>query len=160
MTNITPRERLFRKTTFDPSTGCIIWTGTITPKGYGTIWFNKTTMLVHRASWIIANGAIPLGDGPHGTCVCHRCDTPLCVNPDHLFLGSNRDNVADRSAKGRSRGGELSGERHPSARLSTAEIVEIRAARGLEPLTETARRFQTTKSWVCTIQKGRGRRAG
>jgi HNH endonuclease len=160
MTNISARERLFRKTEADPETGCILWRGRVTPKGYGTFWFNGTNALVHRASWEIANGPIPAGTGHHGTCVCHRCDTPLCVNPNHLFLGSNRDNVDDRHAKGRSRGGSLAGERHPFAKLTAAQVADIRAAKGREPLTATARRLNISKSWACMIQKERGRRAG
>lgn len=75
-------------------------------KGYGKFWLGKrASVSAHRVAWQIANGPIPdEGPGHHGWCVCHRCDNPLCVNPDHLFLGSNLDNQRDKAAKGRARG--------------------------------------------------------
>ena len=77
---------------------CIEWTGTRTRKGYGVIRFSpsgeKTT--AHRVAWVIRNGHIP-----PGLMVLHRCDNPRCVNADHLFLGSAKDNTADMVSKRR-----------------------------------------------------------
>lgn len=74
----------------------------------------------HRVSWELHRGPIP-----PGLFVLHKCDTPPCVNPDHLFLGTQQDNLADMRAKGRSRRGEVpQGEEHPDAKL-TAEDVRI-----------------------------------
>lgn len=64
-------------------------------------WGTKVVK-AYRISWELANGAIPAGAGYHGTCVCHRCDNPRCVNPGHLFLGTHRQNMDDMLAKGRS----------------------------------------------------------
>jgi hypothetical protein len=76
--------------------GCHIWTGSKNNKGYGTISFNKKSFIASRSSYVIYNGAIP-----HGMHICHRCDNPPCVNPAHLFLGSQSDNMKDAVAKNR-----------------------------------------------------------
>ena len=77
---------------------CWLWTGTATRriKGYGQFERKGKRMLAHRAAYEFAHGAIP-GDFE----VCHRCDVSLCVNPDHLFLGSHKDNMRDAATKGR-----------------------------------------------------------
>lgn len=68
---------------------CWLWTGAMT-KGYGMLRINRTSMYAHRASWIAFRGNIP--EGMH---VLHKCDTPLCVNPDHLEIGSHAKNMKD-----------------------------------------------------------------
>jgi hypothetical protein len=82
---------------------CWPWTATVRSDGYGMIDVGGKMVGAHRVSWEIANGPIPVGGDYHGTCVLHRCDNPLCVNPSHLFLGTNDDNTKDRDAKGRAR---------------------------------------------------------
>jgi hypothetical protein len=82
----------------EPNSGCWLWMGAVVPDGYGSFGIStKQTMKAHRVSWLLYRGAIP----PQ-THVLHHCDTRCCVNPDHLFLGDNAANVADRVAKGRS----------------------------------------------------------
>lgn len=75
---------------------CIEWTGTRNAKGYGRRRFRGRTWMAHRVTWLQAHGEIP--DGMY---VLHHCDNPGCVNIDHLFLGTNLDNVHDRDGKGR-----------------------------------------------------------
>lgn len=107
-------------------TGCWLWTDAPNSTGYGRLLVNGAVIGAHRISYELHNGPIPAG-----LCVCHRCDTPPCVNPAHLFLGTAKDNSDDKYAKGRNRVGIPNpprGEAQGSARL-TAEIVsELRLA--------------------------------
>jgi hypothetical protein len=75
---------------------CWLWTGAYQKPGYGKIGDGSHSKYAHRVSWELQAGAIP-----HGLQVLHRCDNPQCVRPDHLFLGTQADNVADMYAKGR-----------------------------------------------------------
>lgn len=83
---------------------CWLWTGSTQSSGYGQLHQgdgeNRRAFLAHRLSYEHFVGPIPADK-----CVLHRCDTPRCVRPDHLFLGTRRDNVADMNKKGRRRGG-------------------------------------------------------
>jgi hypothetical protein len=106
---------------FDKGTGCWLWKGSKTDQGYGHFFnsrFSKPhSMKAHRQSWLLYKGPIP-----DGLLVLHKCDTPSCVNPDHLFLGTNDDNIDDRNAKERqSRGG-----RHTPAKLTEYLVRKIR----------------------------------
>jgi hypothetical protein len=113
-------ERIERSSIPVPMAGCVIWTGNVSDKGYGLIGIGaRDTALVHRVAWEIANGPIP-----EGMCVCHRCDVPLCVNPNHLFLGSQQDNMTDKMLKGRHV--TQQGEEHPSAKLTEEKVRSIR----------------------------------
>jgi hypothetical protein len=89
----------------EPNSGCWIWERSLQPTGYGQINFNGGMVTAHRVSWVLHRGPIP--PGMH---VCHRCDTRPCVNPDHLFLGTNLANIADRMRKGRRSGPKPKGE--------------------------------------------------
>lgn len=98
---------------------CWEWSGARDANGYGRLQVGRTSGLAHRVSWELAHGAIPTGQH-----VLHRCDNRRCVRPDHLFIGVNADNVADRVAKGRSRG--PAGTRNAKAKLTEDDVAAIR----------------------------------
>lgn len=114
------QERLLRLSKVNPETGCIEWTGTTHREtGYGSTRINGKSTGTHRAAWIAANGQIP--DGLH---VLHKCDVRHCINPDHLFLGTNDDNVADMVAKGRNV--IVRGEQKGNSKLNDELVRRIR----------------------------------
>ena len=88
----------------DKRQDCWLWLGSVNNYGYGTLGHNKKVILAHRYAWEITNGAIP-----DGLLVCHSCDNPPCVNPDHLFLGTHTDNLNDCISKGRFTAGKAAG---------------------------------------------------
>lgn len=80
----------------DPETGCWLWTGSRVNDNYGCANIDYKQLLAHRLSYELHHGPIPDGQK-----VCHSCDTPLCVNPSHLFLGTQKENLEDMTQKGR-----------------------------------------------------------
>ncbi len=94
-------ERFEQKYIPVTETGCWLWIASYSTKGYGRIGFLGRSEKAHRISWMIAYGPVP--EDKH---VLHKCDTRCCVNPDHLFLGTNLDNIKDRDSKGRTARGE------------------------------------------------------
>lgn len=105
-----------------PADGCWNWTHA-SVKGRGRLMVNKRPIPAPRVSYLLYCGDIP--DGLH---VLHRCDNPACVRPDHLWIGTNRDNTADKVAKGRQRNGASPGERNSHAKLSAADVLSIRSS--------------------------------
>lgn len=92
------RARFFALTSAEPNTGCLLWTGAAWPTGYGKFSIRGRLCRAHRVSWEIAHGPIP-----DGLLVRHDCDTPSCVNPDHLRLGTDAENSRDKVSRGRNR---------------------------------------------------------
>ena len=114
---------------------CWLWTGARDRKGYGKFSMGSqykpdgsrrnSMVSAHRFSYELAYGPIPPHDSFHGLCVLHSCDNPSCVNPAHLSLGTNKDNVHDMDRKGRRRNGQLCGQDHHGAVLTEENVREI-----------------------------------
>ena len=89
------QARLKSRIIISPS-GCWLWQGAISSSGYGEISYEGTPSLTHRVSWLVFNGAIP-----DGRIICHTCDIRSCINPEHLFAGTYKENQQDSIRKGR-----------------------------------------------------------
>jgi hypothetical protein len=125
---------------------CWIWNGKCDKDGYGRFYGDRDRRNIHRANrwaWIFAYGAIP-----DGLSVCHRCDNPPCVNPEHLFLGTTYENMQDRNAKNR----QARGHRNGLSKLTPEMVLEIRNRFLLgETETKLGRVFGVSQSAISTI---------
>ncbi len=133
------------KPLFIETSGCWFWQGTLNRNGYGVLCHS----LAHRLSWIFKNGPIP--DGMN---VLHKCDMPPCVNPQHLFLGTQIDNLADMRNKGRGAiPSPMVGESNPNALLTDQKVRRIRRlySTGRYSQREVALIIETTRASVCDV---------
>lgn len=129
---------------------CWLWTAACNSHGYGQLGIAGMGMQsAHRLSYQLCVGEIPHTESAHGTCVLHKCDNPLCVNPAHLRLGSNRENIQDAAAKQRMRKGDthpariysghiLRGERAVGSIVTTAQVKELRMMHAAKRHTQKA----------------------
>lgn len=122
--------------------GCWIWNGARTGSGYPQMTIGGKAQTVHRLQYRQARGPIPAGH-----VVCHSCDNKLCVNPDHLFCGTQKSNMQDMKAKGR----HLYGERSPRAKLSESQVRAILA--DPRKLREISQQYNITMAAVSAIRK-------
>lgn len=102
---------------------CWPWHGARNVGGYGAANRHAINVPAHRMSYEINIG--PIADGMK---ICHTCDNPPCVNPEHLFTGTQQDNLRDMERKGRRSGGALRGEHNPASKLTEESVRDIRAA--------------------------------
>ena len=123
--------------------GCWEWQGQRSRWGYGYFVFKGRRRHAHRISWELANG-----DPPGNLFVCHTCDNPPCVRPDHLFLGTALDNNRDRAAKGRTALNPFPGEDNGRAVLTEVDVREARArhARTGESFATIAREYRVSEA--------------
>jgi len=101
--------------------GCWEWAKCRDQNGYGRIQHDGRSQVAHRIAWELWVGPIP-----EGKCILHKCDNPSCINPDHLFVGTQLDNIADMNAKGRHGKFVHESESSPGAKLKWPEVREIR----------------------------------
>lgn len=122
--------------------GCWEWTAGKFRGGYGALSVAGKAQKTHRISYVLHRGEIP-----SGKYVCHGCDNPACCNPDHLFLGTQVNNMADMRAKARQASGSANGR----AKLTEADVVAIRASEGLSQ-NRLAARYGVTRQLISLIQ--------
>jgi hypothetical protein len=136
-------EKFMKRVSPEPNSGCWLWLGPVfqvrnRTKGYGR--YGKNGRLAHRVSWELFNN-LPI---PSGKMVCHTCDNVICVNPDHLFLGTAQSNSDDKVSKGRQARGFL--------KLRKEQAMTIKASP--ESPSELAARFGISRALVYAIRKG------
>lgn len=118
---LTDLERFWEKVEIVGVDDCWEWQGHKNPRGYGHFSIKHQMVKAHRYSWTIQNGEIPAG-----MVICHRCDNPPCVNPNHLFMATQEDNVHDMENKGRRVTVVKHGEESTNAKLNKALVIEMR----------------------------------
>ena len=123
--------------------GCWNWVKGKFSTGYGQMKIKGNPTYTHRLSWELHRGPIP-----EGMCVCHHCDNPACVNPDHLFIGTDLDNMRDRNRKGRAN--MAYGETAGMSKLTDTDVIAIRQS-SLNN-TETAKIFNVDPSNISRIR--------
>lgn len=128
---------------------CWLWTGAKRNFGYGAYSFFGKSERAHRVMWFVHHGAIP-----EGKVVRHKCDNPSCVNPDHLVLGTQADNGADRVERNRQY--RPTGDKHHRRKLSSVDVraIKERMSRNESPA-GIAREYKVHKNTVYAIKYGR-----
>ncbi len=141
MAKQTDHQRFWKKvdTKTDPA-GCWVWTGGKS-NGYGIFCHGASKQLAHRFVLGLKDGA---------QVVLHSCDNPACVNPAHLVVGTQADNMRDMVSKGRHGAGGAHGERHPAAKFSAEDVVEIRGSDASH--SDMARRFNVTPQAILYVR--------
>lgn len=129
---------------------CWLWTAAKINGGYGSIGYGDKMVLAHRLSWELHNGPTH-----EELCVLHKCDAPACVNPDHLFLGTHADNMTDMTKKGRRVSTPRSGESNGRAKLTVAQVRDIRAREG-QSQRALAKEFGLGQTQISHILSGKG----
>lgn len=127
--------------------GCVEWAGHRDTLGYGRIYVGGKQRLAHRIAYGFFIGPIP-----PGMLVLHRCDNPPCVNPQHLFLGTDADNAADRSVKGRSCVGASMRNSKRNLKLTESAVIDI--VRSSRSHRECAERFGVSMSTIQAVRRG------
>ena len=144
------KQYILDRVSVNSDTSCWEWKPSIPRKDYGRVIVKGKGTTAHRLAYELWSGETP----PRHLCVCHKCDNPPCVNPEHLFLGTNKDNARDAAAKGRSffyKGHQKS--RGKRKRVLTDEDVRL-IYLSREPLDVLAKRHGVSGSCVSRIRRG------
>lgn len=134
---------------------CWLWmrrTDDIT--GYGRVNINGHNYNAHRIAWMITFGEIPDNNSYHGICVLHKCDNRKCVNPNHLFLGTQKDNMRDAKQKHRL-SGKLVGEKNGRSKLTWNDVAKIKSLIGTFTYKEIAKQFKVAITQIHYIKYGK-----
>jgi DNA-binding XRE family transcriptional regulator len=143
-----PKNRIENKVELVTESGCWIWMGTTTSRGYGQLIDDNKKYYAHRASYEAFIGEIP-----KGMYVCHRCDNRFCVNPNHLFVGTQKDNLQDMRNKGRS----TRGEKNAQAKLTHAQVAMIKVClkHKAQKDEQLAKQFGVSRQTINLIKQGK-----
>jgi len=139
-------DRLMDKVSPEPNSGCWLWAACTNKQGYGFLRVDGKNKYAHRLSYEFHCDEIE-----DGMLICHKCDNPSCVNPEHLFAGTRVENSQDMVKKGR--GPVQDGEKNPSAKLTKDQVVEIKSAVGSQR--SIAEKYGITQSNVSLIKRGK-----
>lgn len=123
---------------------CIEWSGRRMPSGYGRVGGQR---YAHRVAWESAHGPIP-----QGMSVLHRCDNPSCINIEHLFIGTQRDNMADCVSKGRHKYVAHYGESNGNAKLTSSDVSDFRR-RYTEMMDARPGRVRALRGWLSEMSR-------
>lgn len=142
-------EKLLSKTYPEPNTGCWLWSGMVNVSGYGIMKAAALpqfkTPLTHRISYLLHKGEFN-----YKLHVLHTCDNPICVNPDHLFLGTHQDNMDDRKRKNRTNRIAPKGEDQGYSKLTNEQVIEIRSITGISQK-EIAKKYSVNQATISYI---------
>ena len=143
-------ERFWNKVDIRSKDECWEWQAGINSTGRGMFSIGRKSIKAHRMAWTLTNGEIP-----ENMIVCHKCDNGKCVNPNHLFLGTHKDNVADMYKKGRQN--ILKGENDPKSKLSKIDVLQIRKLykSGKYSQQKIADKFCVARTTIQSILDGR-----
>jgi hypothetical protein len=120
-TKTDPKERFLKKVNKNTDSGCWLWLGSKRNGGYGHFYDGNKLVATHRFSYELYKGKIE-----NNLLVCHKCDVRNCVNPDHLFLGTHKDNAIDMVNKNRQNNADTSGINNGMVKINEKDVINIR----------------------------------
>lgn len=145
------QDKFFSKFTKAGDEECWVWCGTTNAEGYGIISFGRGNLIASRVSYAIYNPGVNIDD----FIICHRCDNPSCVNPNHLFHGTDLDNMRDAKRKGRTHRPNMKGELNSRATISEDDVRTIRMEYSRSCSSAMADRYGLSRKTIARIASGR-----
>ena len=149
--NLNIKERFEAKYIPEPNSGCWLWVGATGTYGYGNVTVKQESIQAHRLSYLLFKGKIP-----KGMWVLHKCDVRLCVNPNHLFIGTRQDNMDDMVKKNRQFCGErpyAKGSKNTQSKLTEKKVIKVRKMYKSSNFTmkELSEKFYVSKSVIHAV---------